>query len=149
MQDDLQEAYPRQRLLFYVSQDTDDEIVSTVRETLRDLSGKHVWLLEPPVFIDIVDEAQSDEGDLPVRTVGGALDILAVDGGKLSRGRDAATFADVDRFVQAVKVLSAKHSLEVEFELDGVYVGAIDNGEFDKSLTEGLLGEWRRHLDGK
>ena len=36
--------------------------------------------------------------------------------------------------------------LEIEFELDGVFVGAISNGEMDSCLSIGLLGEWRRHL---
>lgn len=148
MQGDLQKQYPRQRLLFFVAQDTDDGIVDAVKQTIRDLSATKTWLLKPPVFVDTVDEAQSDEDDHPDRTVGGALDILSADGGKLPKDLDAATFADVDRFVRAVQALSAKLLLEVEFELDGAYVGAIDNGAFDRSLAEGLLGEWRRHLEG-
>jgi hypothetical protein len=148
MEGKLQDKYPRQRLLFFVAQDIDDGIVSAVKQTIRDLSRENTWLLAAPVFMDNQDEAQTRDGDLPDRTVGGVLEILGAAGGRLPRDLDAATFADVDRLVQAIRLLSVELSLEVEFELDGAYVGAIDEGEFDRSLAEGLLGEWRRHLEG-
>lgn len=148
MEGKLQDKYPCQRLLFFVAQDADDEIVGAVKQTLHDLSHAHTWLLAPPVFMDNEDEGQTRDDDFADRTVGGVLEILGTAGGRLPKDLDAATFADVDRLVQAIRVLSEKFSLEVEFELDGAYVGAIEEGELDRSLAEGLLGEWRRHLEG-
>ncbi|CAH2801889.1 MAG: hypothetical protein CPDRYMAC_5323 [uncultured Paraburkholderia sp.] len=147
MTSDLHRQYPRQRLLFFVAQDVDDEIVGAVKQMIRELSAEKNWVLAPPAFIDHVDDTRTDESDVSDRTVGGTLDMLGTNGNTLPRDLDAATFADVDRVVQAVQALSAKWSLEVEFELNGAYVGAIDEGTLDRSLAEGLLGEWRRHLD--
>lgn len=147
MKDELYRPYPRQRLLFFVAQDVDNGIVDAVKQTVRDLATVTTWLLAPPVFVDRTDDARSDSADTKDRTVGGTLDILGTAGNTLPKDLDAATFADVDRVVQAVQALSAKCSLEVEFELNGAYVGAIQDGVLDPSLAEGLLGEWRRHLD--
>lgn len=147
MKDDLHPQYARQRLLFFVAQDVDDEIVGAVKQMVRDLATATTWLLAPPVFVDRTDDARSAEADTEDRTVGGTLDILGTAGNTLPKDLDAATFADVDRVVQAVQALSAQWSLDMEFELDGAQVGAIENGVLDGSLAEGLLGEWRRHLD--
>lgn len=147
MQEDLRRQYACQRLLFFVAQDVDDGIIGAVKQTVRDLAAATTWLLAPPVFVDRVDDARSDIADTEDRTVGATLDMLGTTGNTLPKDLDAATFADVDRFVQAVQALSAECSLDVEFELDGVDVGAIQDGVLDQSLAEGLLGEWRRHLD--
>ncbi|QGZ65105.1 hypothetical protein [Paraburkholderia acidisoli] len=146
MNGDLHREYARQRLLFFVAQDVDDEIAAAVKQTVHDLAAA-TWLLAPPVFVDRVDDARSTSVDTEDRTVGGALEILGTAANTLPKDLDAATFADVDRVVQAVRALSAQWSLEVEFELDGACVGAIEDGVLDRSLAEGLLGEWRRHLE--
>ena len=45
-----------------------------------------------------------------------------------------------------MKNISKAEGLAFELELDGIYVGAIEDGEMDRTLQVGLLEEWRNHL---
>lgn len=60
---------------------------------------------------------------------------------------DRAHLEEVTRLVEALRRLSEEHRLAIEFELDGNFVGAIEDGRLDRLLAEGLLGEWRRTLE--
>jgi hypothetical protein len=42
--------------------------------------------------------------------------------------------------------LSREHNLAFDLELDDKFVGSIVAGDMDRTLSEGLLGEWRRGL---
>jgi hypothetical protein len=48
--------------------------------------------------------------------------------------------------VNALRDFSREQSLAFELELGDTFVGAVTDGEMDRSLAEGLLGEWRRQL---
>lgn len=138
--------YPKQRLLFFVAQDVESNVRQSLKELMHTLSSGKEWLVQPPFFIDAVDQAGTRDEDFPDETVGGVLDIYSALDGSLSHELDLATLREVEVLVDAVRELSRSHSMEIEFELDGVFVGAIENGHLDKSLEEGFLGEWRRHL---
>ena len=64
----------------------------------------------------------------------------------LPREIDLQHLDEVTALVNAVRDFSREQGLAFEFELDGEFVGAITDGEMDRSLGEGLLGEWRRQL---
>jgi hypothetical protein len=84
---------------------------------------------------------------MPVETVGGFLEIYsALPPLTLPREIDLQHLDEVTALVNALRDFSREFSLSIEFELDGELIGAIDNGEMDRSLAEGLLGEWRRQL---
>jgi len=53
---------------------------------------------------------------------------------------------EVSVLVEYLRGLSSRESISFELELDGDCVGSIRKGEMDRSLSLGLLGEWRRHL---
>lgn len=143
------DAYPKQRLLFFIAQDVDENIRDVVAKCVRGLADGSDWSINPPIFIDTVDNSTTREGDSPDEIVGGFLEIYSAIDGALPRDVDATNLSEVERLVEAVRKLSSAECLDVEFELDGVFVGAIDCGRLDKSLAQGLLEEWRHHLESQ
>lgn len=86
-------------------------------------------------------------GDVPVETLGGYLEIYsALPPWKLPREIDQKHLEEVTALTSALTDFSHEHSLAFEFELSDTFVGSIEDGKMDRSLSEGLLGEWRRHL---
>ena len=138
--------YPTQHLLFFVAQDVNDEIRRVVRNAVNQLARIEPWVTSPPAFVDAVDDNRTRPEDSLDITIGGELDIYSSMGGKLPRDLDIATLSDVERVVKAMQELSRDHSLAISFELDGEFVGEIEDGKIDRCLEIGLIGEWRRHL---
>lgn len=83
--------------------------------------------------------------DEEFRNLGGVLEIYSAQE-RLPVELDKKICGDVEFLVTKLQQLSRDMSIEFEFELEGVFVGAIENGRLDKNLDVGLLGEWRRHL---
>ena len=140
--------HPKQKLLFFVAQDLDDDIRASVRDFVLRLALLRRWLNGPPRFVISREErTDTSRGDMPVETVGAYLEIYsALPPLTLPREIDLQHLDEVTALVGAVRDFSREHSLAFEFELDGTFVGAITDGEMDRSLAEGLLGEWRRQL---
>jgi len=146
----LDPNHPKQKLLFFVAQD----LYSCIRANVRDfvvyrLASLRPWLLGPPQFVDSVEEPEEPSGgDTRVETLGAFLEIYsALPPLNLPREVDLQHLEEVTALVSAIRDFSREHNLAFEFELDGKFVGAITGGEMDRSLSEGLLGEWRRHLE--
>lgn len=117
------EKYPKQRLLFFIAQDVDASIRDAVAKCVKGVADGSEWSITPPVFIDTVDSSATREGEPPGEIVGGLLEIYSAVDGDLPRDVDATNLSEVERLVEAVRKLSGAESLEVEFELDGVFVG--------------------------
>lgn len=129
-------------LLFCVDDDIDPYPREEVAEAVQALVGSRTWAFEPPVHVDEVD----DEG---TETVGGVLwmpEALSDQATRRSIEQEEALLADTEAVVAAVSELSARLGCEFAFELRGEAIGWVEAGVPDNSLTEGLLGEWRRVL---
>jgi hypothetical protein len=148
MPENIAPNHPKQKLLFFVAQDLNDVIRTNIRDFVLRLASLRCWLNGPPSFVNCRDEPEdSSRGDMPVETVGGFLEIYsALPPWTLSRDIDLQHLDEVTTLINALRGFSGEHHLSIEFELDGTLVGAIDNGKMDRSLTEGLLGEWKQHL---
>lgn len=148
MQGSLDLNHPKQKLLFFVAQDLDDRVRRLVADFVVRLATVRHWLIGPPHFVDIREEPKDTSfGDLPVETLGGLVEIYsAVPPWNLSREIDLQHLAEVKHLVNEVGDFSRQHSVAFEFELDGTFVGAIEDGEADRSLREGFIGEWERQL---
>jgi hypothetical protein len=140
--------HPKQKLLFFVAQDLDDASRASVRDFVLRLASLRHWLNGPPRFVNSRDEPEdAAHGDSPVETVGGYLEIYsALPPWILPRELDLQHFNEVTALVEALRDFSRQQSLAFELELGETFVGAITDGELDRSLAEGLLGEWKRQL---
>jgi len=141
------EKKEQQSLIFFVAQDASDEIRLSVKQLVERLAGKRSWAVSPPSFVDTEDDVRPHDEDIPDATIGGCLKVYSVSSSELARDLDLAILHDVEEVVAEVQALSEGESISFEFELDGKFVGAIDDGQIDNGLSEGLLGEWRRHLE--
>ena len=141
-------SHPKRMLLFFVAQDLDDAIRAKVRDFVLRLASLRHWVNGPPRFVNSRDEpSDASRGDLPVETVGGYLEIYStLPPWTLPRELEIQHLEEVAALVNALREFSGEQGLSIELELDGELVGAIDDGKMDRSLTEGLVGEWRRHL---
>ena len=138
--------HPRQKFLFFVAQDINDSIRSKIRQLIDTISSSRSWIIGPPRFVDSVDKIGTIQ-DSPIETLGGELEIYtALHPLKLPKDIDRQHLKEVEAIVDAVRVLSEYEQLAFEFELDGVSVGAIDDGIINKTLRVGLLNEWKKGL---
>lgn len=112
------------------------------------LASRRAWVIEPPQFVDSVEEpVDRSRGDLAVETLGGVLELYsAMPPWVLPQEVDAQHLAEVKDLVEAVTRLSRRLEISFDFELDGNPVGAVRGGVMNRLLAEGLLGEWERHL---
>jgi hypothetical protein len=141
--------HPRERLLFYLAEVEIDEVLRGAVSRLVDrLASSGEWLLGSPQFISTREDPQHlAPGDLPVETTGGYLEIYtALPPWALPREWDLRHYQEVSTLVSALRDFSGQHGVAIELELDGKYVGSVKQGEMDRTLSEGLLGEWRRAL---
>jgi hypothetical protein len=141
-------GHPTQKLLFTIVSDLDDTIRADMKTLVHELAASRQWVIGPPQFVDSKEEPQHTSGnDVVIETVGGYLEIYSAwPPWKVPRDIDLQHLDEVEGLVAALRDLSRRRKLEIEFELDGTFVGAIVEGEMDRLLSVGLLDEWRRHL---
>jgi len=137
---------PRQKLVFFIAQDVDDELRLKVREFVQQLAGTRHWLNGPPRFVDEVDDTpSSDPDDLPIESLGGYIEIFSAwPPWKVPRDVDIQHLREAEHLVAALCHFSRQNGLTIEMQLDEKFVGEIQNGEMDVLVAEVLLGEWRR-----
>lgn len=139
--------HPKQKLLFYVAQDVDEDIPEKMKRYVTEIARGHEWLLGGPTF---VDEMQQSEIGTPFRTVGGVLELYsALPPSELPVEIDRRHLDETTYLVDALRTLSANERLAIEFYLDDTFVGSVEDGKIDRALAEGLLGDWCRTLDKK
>jgi hypothetical protein len=65
---------------------------------------------------------------------------------KLPRDIDETNYQESSVLVDSAIAFSRTNGCDLDFFMDGVFVGQILHGTPDKLLAHGLLGEWRTHL---
>lgn len=141
--------HPKQKLLFFVAQDIDEALRGKVRDFVLQLNGKRSWLLGSPRFVNSRQEPDdTSKGDRAIETLGGYLELYsALPPLQLPRDVDLQHFNEATDLIHAIQEFSNREKLAFEFELDGTFVGSVTDGKMDRSLAQGLLGEWKRQLD--
>ena len=138
---------PRDTLLFYVADDVTSETRGRVEALISTLQSVRLWLIAPPRLVDITEDLATREGDQPVITLGGELELVSArNSEELPTDLDAQLYDEVQELVQAVRRLSEEAGIAFEFMYGGVYAGAIEDGRIDQPLQVGLLNEWRKRL---
>lgn len=133
------ENFPIQKLLFFVAQDFEESLIAVMADFISQLATLRAWTIQPPVFVN--------EGEGSVRTLGGFVCLYnALPPNDLPAPLDRHNLEDVKALVNELREFSSQNGLAFELELDGGHVGAIENGEPDRSLPVGLLSEWERVL---
>jgi hypothetical protein len=124
------------------------ELAVGLEAWVTQLKTRRTWFLKrPPSFVnEVSDPGDPARGDAPIMTLGFAMDVLSPDRKTADGELERRTYEDVKFLVEEAVLFSRRAACTFEFELDGVYVGAIVNGEPNRSLAEGLLGEWARNL---
>ena len=131
--------HPIQKLLFFVAQDFDNSLVRVIENFVREIGLLRNWVLGPPEFVN-----ETVNG---IDTLGGVLRIYsALPPSELPCDIDRTHLDEVKEVVRSVQIISLKHGLAFEFELAGIHVGSIEDGELDRSLQVGLLEEWEHAL---
>jgi hypothetical protein len=148
MHNQIFDGHPKQRLIFFVAQDIDDSIRQSTENMVNQLATARKWVIGAPRFIDIVEDLRTRDEDSLDETLGGEHEIYSALGQNiLPYEVDVLHFEEVEEIVRAVQIFSKTRNLAFEFELDGKFVGSIEDGKIDSTLAVGLLGEWRRHLN--
>jgi hypothetical protein len=141
--------HPRERLLFFLAQDVGDSVRAKVHDFVLKLASLREWLNGPPQFVDEMDEPpDASHGDKAVETLGGYIEIYSArPPWSLPPEIDRQHLDEVTTLVTALRQFASQNRLAFELELNDTFVGMIKEGEMDRSLSEGLLGEWKRQLD--
>lgn len=131
---------PTISLYFYIAQDVEEHDAAALQLALMGIADAIDWSLGPPQLL-----ASADAEDGPL--LGGQLDLYSARPPTiLPLEMDRRNLAEVELLIDALRELSQRRGLLLEFELDGEYVGSIEDGELDLSLRAGLLEPWREHL---
>lgn len=114
-----------------MAQDTGLEAEAALKNTLEEMGRERVWTISAPTLVDFVEGSNSLGEDEEFRNLGGVLEIYSAQE-RLPVGLDKKIYGDVEFLVIKLQQLSRDMSIEFEFELEGVFVGAIENGRLDK-----------------
>lgn len=141
----ISSEHPRLDLLFFVAGDFDDKLSLKLERFLAGIEKGQKWVIDPPLFV--IEHQQADtETSIPI--LGGLLRIYsALPPWKLPADLDRQHLNEVNWLVEKLCEFSAREQIIFEFELENDFVGLIENGTPDRTLQEGLIGEWRRGLD--
>ena len=135
----LEPNHPKVDLVFAVVGGTRPHTDVALERALEQLGRSRHWSLGPPEVVELADEGR----------VGGVLQVysaLPPWGDKLPKDLDTANFSEVSALVEALKSFSRDYEVDIEIVLGGVDVGVIRRGTPNSSLSDGLLGEWKRVL---
>ena len=144
----ISKEHPKQKFLFFIAEEIDETKRAAVKQLVDDLASQRQWVIGPPAYLDIIEDATNRSGDMPDETLGGVLEIYAAyPPNSLPHEIDLLHLEEVEHVVKAVQKLSLNTGMEFEFELDGRFVGAVEAGTMDSSLSRGLLEEWRNQMN--
>jgi hypothetical protein len=134
--------HPKQKLLFLVAQGVDESLGEKIRDLVLRLASARRWVNGPPRFV-----CSREQPCRPAETLGGFVEIYsALPPWKLAREIDLQHLEEVTQLVKELCEFSREHGVTFDLELNGDSVGGIGEGKPDRSLADGLLGEWRRQL---
>lgn len=139
-------------VVFYVDSDVNDKLVEQIRDLVDAVQESRPWLIRPPTFVDETEEPDRPDIDFPVRTVGVLHEIYSgrrPPGKELPYDIERALLSEIETLMERIADFSRKRQLNFGVTYRGAEIGSIVHGTPDASLSEGLLGEWRRTLESR
>ena len=139
----LSADHPRQKLNFYPDNATKFQKENILSLLFSDLQSLRNWIIAPPKPL-FADEAADKE------PCGGYLEIYsALEPLNLPKDIDLGHYEEVTLLISKLCEISKAEGLAFEIELDDDYVGAIERGRADNTLSEGFIGTWHYELESR
>ena len=129
--------------LLFAIEDPDIDMAPAIASLVRQLNEEREWGCGEIAFVNEIDEASvTQPGDEPIWTLGGLLTLTRPTGDALS---ERTQLEDVEILVDRLcRFTKGGPAFVVDY--DGEEIGSIADGRADRSLRDGLLGEWRKRL---
>jgi len=139
--------HPKQRLLFFVVDDIDDAKKNKLHDLINKLLLLRSWIISPPQFVSVIETDKIEDSNDFADSVGVEFEIYSAQSPvSLSKDVDLQHFNEVEYLVEALRGFSEQEKVDFEVELDDTYVGAIERGVVNPTLSIGFLGEWKKRL---
>jgi hypothetical protein len=133
--------HPIEELAFHIAQDISKEMPPLVASAIERLGQSRTWLLHPPELVDELEEGG-------YRILGGVLELYsAMPPTVLPLVAERQQWDEANAFVRSFQDLSSKHHWHLDCYYRGELIGSIEDGIMGMSLTDGLLGEWKRFIE--
>lgn len=119
-----------------------------ISQQLVEFINAHEWLSISPEVVAVQDELEQDDGTIMIASLLGVQMALPGFGPSMpiDRAAENAALQDVESMIEYLAHLSKSYRVQWEVELDEKGIGSIIGGQPARSITLGLIGEWRRHL---
>lgn len=141
--------HPRQRLLFFFTEEPTDAVVQAFHALMDQLASDGPWSVGSPQYVDEIDDSDLSAGDSPVHTIGGVLELYSAHppwGEYLPKQMDACQLDECKRIVNSLIAFSQSHGCEFTLSLENQDIGEISHGHADYGVSEIFLAEWERAL---
>jgi hypothetical protein len=123
-----------------------EESAEEMGRLVAQLNEDRLWSGGPIRFVNEIDASSASQPeDVPIHTVGGTLQLRRQDDSPPSI--EAAQLAEVELLMERLRAFT-RSAGSVVIQYDGEEIGGIENGEMDRSLSVGLLDEWRARVHG-
>lgn len=132
-------------LLFYLTEEFNEADAQSIKELVVHLASTGEWSAHRPEVIDDLDDEVLAEGDEPIWTVGGFLELPPPE-----ESPDVETelvhHAEVSRIVDALAEFSRERGCVIKLVIGGTATGEIVKGDIGEAIRVGLLDAWRDWL---
>ena len=130
------------QLIAFLVDDLDEKNMLAFKAFVKSLDDVH-WNHGSPYFIHEIDEEScTQKDDIPLVTLG--CGIFIPENPESSIGIEVASLNDVIQLIDHLKRYSREMMAEIELELDGDYIGTIEDGDSTSGVFEGLISPWKK-----
>jgi hypothetical protein len=139
------EGHPTNCLYFVMDGEINGDRMDVFESWLSRASSERSWVIQPPELIDYTDENDSSGGSSHM--FGCALRMysaLPPWGEKLPKEVDRMHLEETEFLLNELSNLSRQLGCNFRLQLDRTPVGVVSDGELDKGIRVGLVGEWRK-----
>lgn len=132
-----------QTFLVFIRDDDSAESRLAMAQFVESIAASRKWQCGEPRHV-----LEGGEGDDANDSVGCEIHVLAADPpDALPIELDRQAFDDVCHFIAEACRFSLQSEMTLECYVGNEWIGEINEGVPDRGVRDGLLGEWKRHMD--